>query len=100
VNESALGERRPSDAPAELLACTSALPGKRTVKAEPLPGSLVTVTSPPIIRASFRVMARPPGETAHRRPIGVGHGGAALWADASWAFPVVRLDGTPKTRVD
>ena len=26
---------------------------------EPLPGSLVTVTSPPIMRASLRVMARP-----------------------------------------
>src|SRR6266511_5693304 len=34
-------------------------PGRRTVKTEPLPGSLVTVTSPPIIRASLRVMARP-----------------------------------------
>src|SRR5262249_10286839 len=34
-------------------------PGKRTVKTEPLPGSLVTVTSPPIMRASLRVMARP-----------------------------------------
>ena len=28
-------------------------------KTEPLPGSLVTVTSPPIMRASLRVMARP-----------------------------------------
>src|SRR5262245_57511613 len=26
-------------------------PGRRTVKTEPLPGSLVTVTSPPIMRA-------------------------------------------------
>src|SRR5262249_15648177 len=34
-------------------------PGRRTVNSEPLPGSLVTITSPPIIRASFRVMARP-----------------------------------------
>src|SRR5262250_3439615 len=34
-------------------------PGRRTVKTEPLPGSLVTVTSPPIRRASLRVMARP-----------------------------------------
>ncbi len=33
--------------------------GRRTVKTEPLPGSLVTVTSPPIMRASLRVMARP-----------------------------------------
>src|SRR5215510_5826008 len=34
-------------------------PGSRTVKTEPLPGSLATVTSPPIMRASLRVMARP-----------------------------------------
>jgi hypothetical protein len=33
--------------------------GSRTVKTEPLPGSLVAVTSPPIMRASLRVMARP-----------------------------------------
>jgi hypothetical protein len=36
-----------------------ALAGRRTVKTEPLPGSLATVTSPPIMRASLRVMARP-----------------------------------------
>ena len=34
-------------------------PGRRTVNTEPLPGSLATVTSPPIKRASLRVMARP-----------------------------------------
>ena len=34
-------------------------PGRRTVNTEPLPGSLVTVTSPPIMRASLREMARP-----------------------------------------
>src|SRR5215475_4807535 len=28
-------------------------PGKRTVNTDPLPGSLVTVTSPPIMRASY-----------------------------------------------
>src|SRR5262245_22469652 len=33
--------------------------GSRTVNTEPLPISLVTVTSPPIMRASLRVMARP-----------------------------------------
>ena len=38
---------------------TFAPAGRRTVKTEPLPGSLVTVTSPPIMRASLRVMARP-----------------------------------------
>jgi hypothetical protein len=37
----------------------SAPPGRRTVNTEPLPGSLVTVTSPPIMRASLRVMASP-----------------------------------------
>ncbi len=34
-------------------------PGRRTVKTEPLPGSLVTVTSPPIMGASLRESARP-----------------------------------------
>src|SRR5262249_41363683 len=34
-------------------------PGSRTVNTEPLPISLATVTSPPIRRASLRVMARP-----------------------------------------
>jgi hypothetical protein len=34
-------------------------PGKRTVNTEPLLGSLVTVTLPPIMRASFRDNARP-----------------------------------------
>jgi hypothetical protein len=34
-------------------------PGRRTVNTDPLPGSLATVTSPPIMRASLRVMARP-----------------------------------------
>jgi hypothetical protein len=33
--------------------------GKRTVNTEPLPDSLATVTSPPIMRASLREMARP-----------------------------------------
>jgi hypothetical protein len=53
---------------ASALALTSKLPprpggsnslSKRTVNTEPLPGSLVAVTSPPIMRASLRVMARP-----------------------------------------
>src|SRR5262249_50645669 len=35
------------------------LPGRRTVNTDPLPGSLVTVTSPPIMRASLREIARP-----------------------------------------
>ena len=33
------------------------LEGNRTMNTEPLPGSLATETSPPIIRASLRVMA-------------------------------------------
>src|SRR5215469_3513731 len=43
----------------ELLAGVPTRPGRRTVKTEPLPGSLATVTSPPIMRASLRVIARP-----------------------------------------
>src|SRR5262249_23700608 len=34
-------------------------PGRRTVNTEPLPASLDTVTSPPIMRASLRERARP-----------------------------------------
>src|SRR5215467_1381874 len=33
--------------------------GRRTINTDPLPGSLVTVTSPPIMRASLREMASP-----------------------------------------
>jgi hypothetical protein len=33
--------------------------GSRTVNTDPFPGSLVTVTSPPIMRASLRERARP-----------------------------------------
>src|SRR5206468_3694825 len=43
----------------EPLAGASMRPGRRTVKTEPLPGSLATVTSPPIMRASLRVIASP-----------------------------------------
>jgi hypothetical protein len=42
---------------------------------EPLPGSLVTVTSPPIMRASLRVMASPspvPAEALSSRGLGLG----------------------------
>ena len=45
--------------------------GKWTVKTEPLPGSLVTVTSPPIVRASLRAMARP-RPVPPKRPSGEG----------------------------
>ena len=37
----------------------AAYPAGDTVKTEPVPASLITVTSPPIMRASLRVMARP-----------------------------------------
>src|SRR5260370_878339 len=50
--QSAVGERRPSE-PIDLLASESALPGRRTAKTEPLPGSLATVTSPPNIVRAF-----------------------------------------------
>ena len=39
--------------------CISGPIGRRTVKTDPLPASLATVTSPPIMRASFREMASP-----------------------------------------
>ena len=51
-------------------ACSCGAPrGRRTVNTDPLPGSLVTVTSSPIIRASLRQIARrspvpPPAERA------------------------------------
>ena len=54
---------RRQDAFLERLVCqriqSVAPTGRRTIKPEPLPGSLVTVTSPPIMRASLRVIARP-----------------------------------------
>src|SRR6266487_786210 len=43
----------------EFVAGALTMPGRRTVKTEPFPGSLVTVTSPPIMRASLRVIASP-----------------------------------------
>ena len=43
--------------------------GRRTVNTEPLPGSLVTVTSPPIRRASLREMARPSPVPPNRAPL-------------------------------
>src|SRR5215831_6896455 len=43
----------------ELFTGAPTRPGRRTVKTEPLPGWLATVTSPPIMRASLRVIARP-----------------------------------------
>src|SRR5262249_24606727 len=43
--------------------------GSRTVNTEPFPGSLVTVTSPPIMRASLREMARPSPVPPYRRAV-------------------------------
>jgi hypothetical protein len=45
---------------------------RRTVshlQTEPFPGSLATVTSPPIMRASLRVMARPRPMPPNRAPL-------------------------------
>jgi hypothetical protein len=42
-------------------------PGRRTVNTEPLPGSLVTVTSPPIIRACATGQARAPSRRSAAR---------------------------------
>src|SRR5258708_13347439 len=44
-------------------------PGRRTVNTEPLPSSLVTVTSPPIMRASLRDSARPSPVPPYRRAV-------------------------------
>jgi hypothetical protein len=40
--------------------------GRRSVNTEPLPGALTTVTSPPIMRASLRVIASPPRPVPNR----------------------------------
>src|SRR5258707_11585751 len=39
--------------------CVTPLLGRRTVNTDPLPNSLATVTSPPIMRASLRESATP-----------------------------------------
>ena len=53
----------------------SAPVGRRTVKIEPLPASLATVTSPPIMRATLRVMASP--QSGAPKPLGGGGLGLA-----------------------
>jgi hypothetical protein len=55
--------------------------GRRTVNTEPLPGSLVTVTSPPIMRASLRVMARPSPVPPKRCAVE-----ASAWLNSSNSF--------------
>ena len=51
------------------------------MKTEPLPGSLATVTSPPIIRASLRVMARPSPVPPNRWAVV-----ASAWVNSSNSF--------------
>src|SRR5262249_1879623 len=54
--------------------CVSAPPGSRTVNTEPLPGSLVTVTSPPIMRELARDGKPKPGAAVAARGEGIGLG--------------------------
>src|SRR5260370_39113196 len=61
--------------------CVTPLLGKRTVNIDPLPGSLVTVTSPPIMRASLREMARPRPVPPKRRAVA-----ASAWLNSSNSF--------------
>ena len=56
-------------------------PGRRTVKIEPLPASLVTLTSPPIMRASLRVMASPRPVPPKRRAVE-----ESAWVNSSNSF--------------
>ena len=56
-------------------------PGRRTVNTEPLPGSLVTVTSPPIMRASLRAMASPSPVPPKRCAVV-----ASAWVNSSNSF--------------
>jgi hypothetical protein len=58
---------RPTNRCSDCAGQDGAPPGSRTVNTDPLPASLVTVTSPPIMRASLRVMARPsPGSSQQK----------------------------------
>src|SRR5260370_16831057 len=61
--------------------CVTPLLGKRTVNIDPLPGSLVTVTSPPIMRASLRGMASPRPGPPKRRAVA-----ASAWPNAPHSF--------------
>src|SRR5260370_11232073 len=58
--------------------CVTPLLGKRTVNIDPLPGSLVTVTSPPIMRPSLREMARPRPVPPNRRAVA-----PSAWRDST-----------------
>src|SRR5215467_362201 len=55
--------------------------GRRTVNTEPVPGSLFTVTSPPIMRASLRVMASPSPVPPKRCAVA-----ASAWLNSSNSF--------------
>src|SRR6516164_1541389 len=59
----------------------SAQTGRRTINTEPLPSSLAAVTSPPIMRASLRVMARPRPVPPKRCAVA-----ASAWLNASNSF--------------
>ena len=63
--------------------CVTPLLGKRTVNTEPLPSSLVTVTSPPIMRASLRVMASPSPVPPKRCAVV-----ASAWVNSANSFEV------------
>ena len=79
-----------------------ASPGSRTVKTEPLPGSLATVTSPPIMRANLRVMASPSPVPPKRCAVV-----ASAWLNSSNSFaccsavmpmPVSETDSSAQSR--
>src|SRR5215468_8810801 len=55
--------------------------GRRTVNTDPFPGSLVTVTSPPIMRASLRERARPSPVPPKRCAVV-----ASAWLNSSKSF--------------
>ena len=56
-------------------------PGSLTVNTEPLPDSLATVRSPPIMRASLRVMASPSPVPPKRCAVAL-----SAWVNSSNSF--------------
>jgi hypothetical protein len=86
INGNQLHRRRPDRA--FVMDCTSVQSGpprRCTVNTEPLPGSLVTVTSPPVVRASLRERAR--SSPCRRPPRG---DGICLGEIAGIVSPAVR----------
>src|SRR5262249_2330671 len=59
LNRSRIAHRDGAGRRSQTAADFSSSTGRHTVKTDPLPASLATVTSPPIMRASLREMARP-----------------------------------------